>query len=160
MTFTAFSQTRDILHNKLSPKDTIQQDTISYEDKEQRIEQKNQTLERFIKSADLEIDGLIVDETITKIGRDFYDIFNRQWEAPPDVKNYTILIQEKPTRGNGAYVILVVNDEPVFEYILQPRYDMIEEVSTYAVTFITEYVVNNQLNQQLEAEGRKAYEVY
>ncbi|WP_299702167.1 CsgE family curli-type amyloid fiber assembly protein [uncultured Pontibacter sp.] len=144
----------------MAPKDTIPQDTIFYEDKQQRIEQKDQPLERFVRSADLEVDGLIVDETITKIGRDFYDLFNRQWETPPNVKNYTILIQERPTRGNGAYVLIVVNDEPVFEYILQPRYDMVEEVSTYAVTIITEYVVNNQLNQQLEAEGRKARDVF
>ncbi|WP_040575072.1 CsgE family curli-type amyloid fiber assembly protein [Pontibacter sp. BAB1700] len=138
----------------------LQQDTIPYEDKQQRIEQNGQPLERFVRSADLEVDGLIVDETITKIGRDFYDLFNRQWETPLGVKNFTIQIQERPTRGNGAYIVIVVNDEPVFEYILQPRYDMIEEVSVYAVAFITEYVVNNQLNQQLEAEGKKAREVF
>ena len=129
------------------------QDTTSYE-------QKDQPLERFVRSADLEVDGLIVDETITKIGRDFYDIFHRQWEAPAGATNFTILIQEKPTRNNGAYVVVSVNDEPVFEYTLQPRYDLIEEVATYTVSMVYEYLVSDQLNKQLEAEGKKAREVF
>lgn len=128
-------------------------DTITYE-------QKNQPLERFVRSSELEVDGLIVDETITKIGRDFYDIFHRQWEAPADVHNFTILIQEKPTKGNGAYVVVSVNDEPIFEYTLQPRYDVIEEVANYTVAMVYEYLVNDQLNKQLEAEGKKEREVF
>ncbi len=146
---------------KTAPQQTTTQDTISYEQKNQPIEQKNQPLEQNIRnSADLEVDGLIVDQTITKLARDFYDIFQRQWEAPPGAKNFTILIQEKPTRSNGAFVSISVNDEPVFEYNLQPRYDQVEEVANYSVAFIYGYVANNQLNAQLEAEGKKAREVF
>lgn len=111
-------------------------------------------------SADLEVDGLIVDETITKIGRDFYDVFHRQWEAPPSAKNFTILIKERPTRGNGALIQVALNDELLFEQQLQPRYDVIEEVATYVATGLYEYLVRNQLQQQLEAEGRQAREVF
>lgn len=135
------------------PKAQTTQDTISYED-------KKQPLERFVRSSELEVDGLIVDETTTKVGRDFYDIFHRQWEAPAGVHNFTILIEEKPTRSNGAYVVVSVNDEPVFEYNLQPRYDVIEEVANYTVAMVYEYLVTDQLNKQLEAEGRKAREVF
>ncbi|MBB6612493.1 hypothetical protein H7F15_15720 [Pontibacter sp. Tf4] len=136
-----------------SKKQPVPQDTVTYE-------KKNQPMERFVRSADLEVDGLIVDRTITKIGRDFYDIFHRQWEAPADAHNFTILIEEKPTRSNGAYVVVSVNDEPVFEYQLQPRYDVIEEVANYTVAMVYEYLVTDQLNKQLEAEGKKAREVF
>ncbi|MEJ8757432.1 CsgE family curli-type amyloid fiber assembly protein [Pontibacter sp. H259] len=140
---------------------TIEQKSQRIEQKTDRIEQKGERVEQSIqRSADLEIDGLIVDETITKIGRDFYDIFHRQWEAPANSSNFTILIQEKPTRSNGAYVIVSVNDEPIFEYNLQPRYDTIEEVANYTVTLVYEYLVSDNLNKQLEAEGKKAREVY
>ncbi|MCB0753318.1 MAG: hypothetical protein KDC52_17740, partial [Ignavibacteriae bacterium] len=37
-----------------------------------------------------EIDNLIVDETITKIGNDFYESFYNSWEAPPNSPNITI----------------------------------------------------------------------
>jgi len=140
---------------------TIEQKSQRIEQKTDRIEQKGERLEQNIqRSADLEIDGLIVDETITKIGRDFYDIFHRQWEAPANSTNFTILIQEKPTRSNGAYVIISVNDETVFEYNLQPRYDQIEEVANYTVSLVYEFLMSDNLNKKLEAEGKKAREVY
>jgi curli production assembly/transport component CsgE len=117
--------------------------------------------EQYIRSsADLEIDGLIVDKTITKIGRDFYEVFQRGWEAPPGARNFTILIEELPSRGNISVVSLSVNEDKLFEQPLQPRYDTIEEVATYMVGVVFEYLVNDQLNQQLESEGKKAYEVY
>ncbi|MDX5435755.1 MAG: curli production assembly/transport protein CsgE, partial [Pontibacter sp.] len=123
-------------------------------------EQLNQYEQKARNSADLEIDGLIVDETITKIGRDFYDVFHRQWEAPPMATNYTILIKELPARGNSSLVSLSVNEVKVFEQVMQPRYDVIEEVATYLASAVYEYLVNDQLNKQLEAEGKKAREVF
>ena len=146
---------------KVGPKEA-QQDTVrkSTATQQQAYEQLNQYEQRVRNSADLEIDGLIVDETITKIGRDFYDVFHRQWEAPPMATNYTILIKELPARGNSSLVSLSVNEVKVFEQVMQPRYDVIEEVATYLASAVYEYLVNDQLNKQLEAEGKKAREVF
>jgi len=111
-------------------------------------------------AADLEVDGLIVDETLTKVGRDFYEVFHRQWEAPPAASNYTILIKELPARGNSSIVSLSVNEEKLFEQAMQPRYDVIEETATYLAAAVYEYLLSNQLNEQLEAEGKRAREVF
>lgn len=124
------------------------------------LEQSGQYEQNIRSSADLEIDGLIVDKTITKAGRDFYDVFQRQWEAPPMAQNFTIQIEELPSRGNITVVSLSVNEDKLFEQPLQPRYDIIEEVATYMVGVVYEYLVNDQLNKQLEAEGKKAREVF
>ncbi|ARS34365.1 hypothetical protein CA264_02310 [Pontibacter actiniarum] len=137
--------------------DTVRQDTGT---SQKAYEQLNQFEQPVRSSADLEVDGLIVDETITKIGRDFYDVFHRQWEAPPTARNFTILIKERPTRGNGALVQVALNDQLLFEQQLQPRYDVIEEVATYVAAALYEHLLRDQLNQQLEAEGRKAREVF
>ncbi|RNI27208.1 hypothetical protein EFA69_13685 [Rufibacter immobilis] len=124
-------------------------------------EQQNRLNEQRLKtSADLEIDGLVMDETVTKIGRTFYDVFHMQWEAPQGVRNFTIVVKEKPARGNGAIVSVAVNDENIFEYQLQPRQEVIEEVASYVVALVTEHLMKDQLAKQLEAEGRKAREVY
>lgn len=127
---------------------------------QQATQGPNQFEEAIRSSADLEVDGLIVDETITKIGRDFYDVFHRQWEAPPSAKNFTILIKERPTRGNGALIQVALNDELLFEQQLQPRFDVIEETASYVATGLYEYLLRNHLQQQLEAEGRKEWEVF
>uniref|UniRef100_A0ABW6BX33 Curli production assembly/transport component CsgE n=1 Tax=Pontibacter toksunensis TaxID=1332631 RepID=A0ABW6BX33_9BACT len=124
------------------------------------LEQAGQYEQNIRSSADLEIDGLIVDKTITKVGRDFYDVFQRQWEAPPMAQNFTIQIEELPSRGNITVVSLSVNEDKLFEQPLQPRYDIIEEVATYMVGVVYDYLMNDQLNKQLEAEGKKAREVF
>lgn len=148
--------------NAAAPKPVVQ-DTINnvpFEKKDERIEQKK-PLEQIIRSsADLEVDGLIVDETITKIGRDFYEIFHNKWEAPALSKNFTILIKEFPTRGNVALVQILVNEVMIFDQLLQPRYDIIEELAGYGVAVTFEYLENDRLRQQLDADGKRAIEKF
>ncbi|RDV15998.1 hypothetical protein DXT99_06380 [Pontibacter diazotrophicus] len=137
--------------------DSLVQDTTRLPLTSEQLHQYEQNIR---SSADLEIDGLIVDNTITKAGRDFYEVFQRQWEAPPMARNFTIEIEELPSRGNITVVSLSVNEDKLFEQPLQPRYDIIEEVATYMLGVVYEYLVNDQLNKQLEAEGKKEREVF
>ncbi|WP_162054345.1 CsgE family curli-type amyloid fiber assembly protein [Pontibacter pamirensis] len=137
--------------------DSLKQDTTGLPLTSEQLHQYEQNIR---SSADLEIDGLIVDNTITKAGRDFYEVFQRQWEAPPMARNFTIEIEELPARGNITVVSLSVNEDRLFEQPLQPRYDIIEEVATYMVGVVYEYLVKDQLNKQLEAEGKKEREVF
>ncbi len=110
-------------------------------------EKKNAT------AVDLEIDGLIVDETVTKSGRDFYQIFYSIWEAPPNASNFTIRISEKPARGIATVVMIDVNDDRVIETPLQPRYDIIEAIAQQAARSIYNYLLNyEQIQQQLSGD--------
>jgi len=68
---------------------------------------------------DLEIDGLLIDETKTKSGRDFYEYFYKDWTAPVGVKNYTIYIIEKPYRLNNTIIEIKINETLVFQQFLQ-----------------------------------------
>ena len=43
----------------------------------------------------MEINGLVMDETISKLGRDFYDLFFTKWDIETDV-DYLLKIVEKP----------------------------------------------------------------
>lgn len=92
----------------------------------------------------LELDGLVLDETRSKIGRDFYDIFYQKWEAPPNSSNYTITISEKPTPTLGSFISVGVNDQQIFQYRLQPRYEIIQQVAEYAVRVTYMHMKNNQ----------------
>ncbi len=83
----------------------------------------------------LEIDGLIVDETLSKIGRDFYDYFYSRWQAPPDAVNFTVTITEQPVPGLGTRVLVKVNDELVFQAQLQPREELIENAAQQAIYY-------------------------
>lgn len=96
----------------------------------------------------LEIDALVVDETQTKIGRDFYEVFFSNWKSPSGAFNYSIRIQEQPTPGLGTRVIVKVNDEIAFQAQLQPRYELIEAMARQAIAY-THYLLQNRASTDL-----------
>jgi len=96
----------------------------------------------YIDPDDLEIEALIIDETITKLGHDFYDDFYSLWEAPDTIKNYSITIQEKPLPQLGTQISISVNEIEIFRQFIQPRIEIVEEMANYAVRLASEYIEN------------------
>jgi curli production assembly/transport component CsgE len=104
---------------------------------------------------EIEIDGLLVDDTKTKIGRDFYDLFYANWEAPKGAKNYTITIQEKPFRLTSTLAVVLINDNVVYQSILQPRQDIVESLSEEALAYTYNYLQNyEEIMKQLNGEDQ------
>jgi len=97
----------------------------------------------------LEIDGLIIDETRSKIARDFYDLFYKKWIAPLDAKNFSIYIREEPSRGRGAQISLTLNDQKIFQNFVPPRYDALENVVNFAIR-----ITRSRLSAQAKIEDQ------
>lgn len=85
------------------------------------------------KTNEVEIDGLLVDDTKTKAGKDFYDLFYGEWEAPKNAKDFTITISEKPFRLTSTIIMVSINDNSVYQAFLQPRMDIIEAITEEAI---------------------------
>lgn len=100
-----------------------------------------------------EIDGLVVDETATKIGRDFYEVFYGAWEAPRGATGFTIRIQEQPAPGRGTRVILLLDDEQLFQLQLQPRYEVVEELAQQAAAYVRNELQRRQPESMPAAAG-------
>ena len=108
-----------------------------------------------------EINGLVVDETITKIGRDFYEVFYSKWEAPASELSYTIFIKELPLVGQGSQVTIYMDDTELFTQPIQPRYDVIEAVAEYAVSLVTNYINNYEsISRQLGNEDQRGNGIF
>ena len=98
----------------------------------------------------LEIDGLIIDETRSKAGRDFYDLFYGKWQAPAGVTGFSIVLKEFPTRGRVARVGVVVDGTTVYQPLLQPRQSMLELAAEQAVRIVARHLAQRkQLDAQL-----------
>lgn len=105
--------------------------------------------------ATMEIDGLIVDETRTRAGRDFYEIFFSKWEPPPSASNYTIRITERPYRMRMSLLSITINDDEVVKTPLQPRYEIVTVMAEKMVKHIYDYLLEKQkVQQQLEQEDQ------
>lgn len=99
----------------------------------------------------MEIDGLVVDETQTRLGRDFYAQFHAGWEPPEGAVNFTVVVQEQPLPNIGTRILVRVNDEIAYQTQLQPREEMIEFAARQGLFFTHRFV------QGLSARGEYVY---
>lgn len=158
-TLACISQQADSLLLNIPKTDTFIQDTTKFkkvpESLQKLIEEFKTLKEKTSKDADLELDGMLFDETKTKSGKDFYDFFYSQWEAPPEARNYLIYITEKPYRLMTTQIEIKINEIIVFISFLQPRADIIEELAQQAVAQTKMYLANyEELMLQLEGEDQ------
>lgn len=110
---------------------------------------------------DMEIDGLIMDETISKVGRDFFDMFYATWNAPKNAKNFTITIKEMVLPGLATQITILVNDEEVFKQRVQPRNDIMEQMSKYAIYKTTRYLSNyERMKSQLDGDDQSGSGIF
>lgn len=103
-----------------------------------------------------EAEGLVLDQAISKLGHDFYDLFYSLFEAPAGVADFTITVSERPARANASLVVLTVNDAELLELPLATRFELLQETALYAVGTAQDYLAELQsVSRQLES-GHKA----
>jgi curli production assembly/transport component CsgE len=109
----------------------------------------------------VELDGLIIDETMSKIGHDFYNHFYDNWEVPGSIKDYTIYITEKPMPGMGNLITIKINHDEIFKNRISPRQDVINALADYAINQSRQYLMNYQeIKNQLEGEDMSGTGIY
>lgn len=110
---------------------------------------------------EIEIDGLLVDDTKTKAGKEFYDLFYNGWEAPAAAKNYTITVSEKPFRLSSTLIVVSINENLVYQVILQPRLDIIATQTEEAVWITQDYLANyEEIMKQINGDDLSGSGIY
>ena len=143
--------------------------TVSHENRKSKpvpLDLKK-VLEKVIKlpaksnDVEIEIDGLLVDDTKTKAGKDFYDLFYNEWEAPVDAKNYTITVSEKPFRLTSTLIVISINEDIVYQAILQPRQDLVEAQAEEGIATTHDYLANyEEITKQLNGDDMAGTGIY
>ena len=105
--------------------------------------------------------GLVIDHTISALGRNFVYLFNQNWNPPSNIGSYTIVIEEKPMPTLGTLILMKINGNYVFKRFVQPRYDAIRVVAQSAAAFALSYVENyKQIEKQLDGEDMRGTGIY
>ncbi len=100
----------------------------------------------------LELTGLILDETKTRAGREFFESFSNRWREFRGL-DYTITIMERPDAARGSFIMVSVDDTRVYLKRMIPRWEWIEEESQTAVRYVSGYLLQRLTTQkQLEKE--------
>lgn len=92
------------------------------------------------QSKDVEIDGLIMDQTKSKLGHDFANNFTLSWETA--ATGYNIVIDEQADFRAGSWVSLEVNGSLVFKALLKPNPEEIEALVKEAIESSNDYLFN------------------
>ncbi len=77
--------------------------------------------------------SLIVNQTYTAGGLEFYRRFTDYWREKSDGDRYTLVIVERPSRRYGNQVLVSLAQRPVFVSPLPLKFDAIRGISLEAV---------------------------
>jgi hypothetical protein len=97
------------------------------------------------KEEAFELSGLTIDETKSKVGRDFYDLFYIQYSQIPDKSNSAITITELPARGISGQINIQVDDKLVYSFMTNPSEDYLREQLDYTLRYIKDYNARKNL---------------
>ncbi len=106
-----------------------------------------------INGSSLNLNGFIVESTLTPAGQEFTQLFSNKWQNQNLPGDYTIKIEELPFRGRSTQLILYLNDEEIFRRFIQPSYEFLDQLSTALVRYIAEKVRSlNQTQRDLDGD--------
>lgn len=89
-----------------------------------------------------EIGGLIVDETLSRVGHLFYEELINGWEVPD--QSGVVTVHERPDLIAGNIIWIEVNDDIVFHDRVGTRPSGIEEKAQTARSFLEMYLQQNK----------------
>ena len=120
-----------------------------------------QQIEMTTDPLDLEIGEMIFDETITKVGRDFYEIFFNNWSNPTTITDFSITIKEMPMPGIGTQITVLMDEFEILKQFIRPNQEMIEMLAEYTVGLASQYLVNYQeIQAQLQSEDQSGTGIF
>lgn len=130
-----FLYIRDEESQKLIAKDSLEINQEAFSKKASKIEDEVFS----------ELKGLTIDETKTKVGKDFYDLFYMQYNQVPKKDNATITISEVPTRGVNGQINIEIEDKVIYSFMTNPSEDYLKEQMLMSFRLIKEFIAKKNL---------------
>lgn len=80
-----------------------------------------------VKSSDIELDGIVVDRTLTRFGKEFLYYYSGYWRDLPNTQGFIVTVHETVYPQAGTKLWIEVNQQKVFETYFGRRYNNIKE---------------------------------
>ncbi len=103
-----------------------------------------------------QIEGLIIDKTKTKIGRDFYELFYIALEPimTTDI-TFDLTVEEFVDPQFGSRIFVSINENLIYQNFVSSRLDDIEEKVKEASEVVKYFIFNwKEYEKYLEEEGK------
>jgi curli production assembly/transport component CsgE len=96
-----------------------------------------------------QFDGIVIDQTITRAGKEFYQIFSTNWHDQPLSERYTISVKEQPSARLGSQVYIVFGNRRIFQVQISPNRSQIKAASDAAVEIAYKAVTEGEMQRLL-----------
>ena len=77
--------------------------------------------------------GIVTDDTKTKSGKDFYDKYYYKYNDLGINAKQIVLIDEEYTFARNTKISIMADNEVIYEFMIQPNDEFLEEVSDDAI---------------------------
>lgn len=101
------------------------------------------------------VENLLIDKTKTKVGHDFYELFSIFWEESAEIKGSNIIIEEVTDPQFGSKISIVIQDFIVYQSLITPRFDDLEEKAKEAAEITKDFLLNWHKYQKYLEEEQK-----
>ena len=96
---------------------------------------------------ELEIDGLVLDRSISRFGHQFYFEFSNFWRDLPSTAGFNIEIKETVLPRAGTQLTLVMNNQIVYITYLGRRLEPIDERVEHALYSVMDAMARSNLHK-------------
>ena len=141
---TAMAQDRVANLKPRAAQQTKQADEDNSSRDEKHAEDVRKAVERIF---DEPLSGVVVNRTVTVLGKEFYRHFSTLWRNSTQSNRYSISIHERPSARFGSEVWILYRQQRIFHTFLPPARPATREVSEYAVEFVLENLARRELER-------------
>lgn len=102
-----------------------------------------------VEETSLLMEGLVVDESKTKFGKDFYDEFFSIYNQYPNKFKFIVTITEMPFRGLTSIVQIKANQETIYEFLSNPNEEYAKQQVNVTLQRLAQYANVQKLQQNI-----------
>lgn len=98
-----------------------------------------------IEESKIEISGLIIENVLTKPGKDFYEYFSQFNRTNGINYPFVIVVNEKPQLGGrNSQINIQIDEKTVFQFVTQPREEYLQIAAQQANKAIYDYYIKRK----------------
>lgn len=102
----------------------------------------------YIPESNLELTGLTIDDTKTRMGQMFYESFFKKYNQIPKKFEGTVTISELPSLGRNSRIVVAIDDQMIYNFVTKPDEESIDAEADRALANLAQYNSRNSLRNK------------
>ena len=102
----------------------------------------------YIPESSLELTGLTIDETKTRLGQLFYESFFKKYNQIPKKYEGTVTVSELPSFGRNSRIIITQDDQMIHSFLTRPDEESLDAEADRALANLAEFNARNSLRNK------------